>query len=469
MKTNSERSDNKPSVYSTNQLVAIAERHGIRMQEVLPNSREQRLAELRKTLDDRNCPYPIAPDKARECYKRAEAGERFAIGVLSDATVDLGEYANTQNYEAYTFEEHLSWACLVAEQQRTKHQYACREYLEGEKLFEIGGTVIPDYYSLNARIYQQTRWQLATVSMIIPAELFFTCHSLRFFPVTTFMRPLEQDYLQEPDIGHDVAGHVATFTIPTVALVMQNHGMARDLIYRERDERIATARDRVQMDRICHRADELLLYAERIYWFTVEFGLVAQDDALRAFGAGILSSPGETQYSIDSPEANRILIDPSQTTDLMRLVSTDYLISEFQKTYFVTEDFSQLESLTPERIVRAAKLAARLPHFGWRDVVPGDRILNLGRVGTSVNEKYYRLMAHEPMDDCMKRTAIRNLRLYHHGMDQTFEGKPIDLDCIWRAPTPEVPPDAVQWFTEADAMGTFELPIRPLSYESDFF
>lgn len=458
-----------PLKFSTEQLATIAGRHGINMRDVCPSSPAERLEQLKRTLDDQNCPHPIAADKAIAYFKQAASGEFFSVGTLSDASVDLGEYRNTQNYQAYTLEEHLSWACLIAEQQRTKHQYACDEYLAGEKLFEIGSAVIPDYYLLNARIYQQTRWQLATVSMIIPAELFFTCHSFRFFPVTTFMRPLEQDYLQEPDIGHDVAGHVATFTIPTVAHVMQNHGLARDLIYNERDERIAKARDQEHVERICHRADELLLYAERIYWFTVEFGLVAQGEQLRGFGAGILSSPGETRYSIDSPEANRILLDPSKETDLMRLVATDYLISEFQKTYFVTENFSLLESLTPERIVRAAKLAARLPHFAWRDVVPGDRILNLGRVGTSINEKYYRLMAGEPMDDCMKRTAIRNLRLYHHGMDKTFDGKPIDLDSIWRAPTPEVPLDAVEWFAEEDRKGSIELPIRPLSFESDFF
>jgi len=165
----------------------------------------------------------------------------FGIGSLSGETVDLREFGNTQNYTAYTLEEHLSWACLIADQQHTKREFACEEYLEGEEVFEIGDSVIPDYYILNARIYQQTKWQLATVSMIIPAELFFTCHSLRFFPVTTFMRPLGVDYLEEPDIGHDVAGHVATFTIPAVADVMKHHGDARDMIYAERNEKIKAA------------------------------------------------------------------------------------------------------------------------------------------------------------------------------------------------------------------------------------
>ncbi len=115
------------------------------------------------------------------------------------------------------------------------------------------------------------------------------------------MRPLEQDYLQEPDIGHDVAGHVATFTIPVVAQVMRNHGVARNMIYDRRDELLADASDTSEQAMIRARADELLLYADESYWFTVEFGLVMQRGELRAFGAGILSSPGETKYSIDSP------------------------------------------------------------------------------------------------------------------------------------------------------------------------
>jgi phenylalanine-4-hydroxylase len=187
------------------------------------------------------------------------------------------------------------------------------------------------------------------------------------------MRALEQDYLQEPDIGHDVAGHVSTFTIPVVAQLMQSHGLARNTIYRERDAALALASDPKERQAIERRGDELLLYAERIYWFTVEFGLVLEDPSIRAYGAGILSSPGETRFSIDSNRPTRILVDPSSDRDLLRLATTDYLISEFQKTYFVIRQFDLLESITPERIVRIAKLASKLPHFSWRDLVPGDQ------------------------------------------------------------------------------------------------
>ncbi|MGI9518274.1 MAG: hypothetical protein ACR2NP_14560, partial [Pirellulaceae bacterium] len=207
-------------------LEAFAEQRGIDIGLVEPPDKQQRLEQLRRTLDRRDVPFPIDPQVGEQYFQQAASGEPFGIGTLSDKTVDLEGYENQQVFESLTLEDHLSWACLVADQQSTKHVYACGEYLHGEEMFEIGGTYIPDYYVLNARIFQQTEWQLATVSMIIPADVFFHCHSRRFFPVTTFMRPLGCDYLEEPDIGHDIAGHVATFTIPQVAQVMNNHGLA---------------------------------------------------------------------------------------------------------------------------------------------------------------------------------------------------------------------------------------------------
>lgn len=437
----------------------IAQRHGVDFDSVSPSSHAERVEQLEACLLRTDVPYPIEPKHAEPYLARARKNIPFDIGSLCDQAVDLGPYANQQHYERYSLEEHLSWACLIAEQQRTKHRFACREYLEGEELFAIGGTTIPDFYLLNARIYQQTQWQLATVSMIIPAELFFTCHSYRFFPVTTFMRALEQDYLQEPDIGHDVAGHVATFTIPTVAHVMRNHGIARNWIYEERDALLAQTEDPEKQSAIRSLSDELLLYAERIYWFTVEFGLVMQANEVRAYGAGILSSPGETQFSVLSPRPTRIVINPACDRDLLRLATTDYLISEFQKTYFVIESFELLESLTPERIVATAKLAAKLPHFSWRDIAPGDRILQVGESAVSTNEKYLRLMCDQLCDDCLTRTAIRNLRLLQHGLDPS-----LDLNTLWSGVIAPVPAGVIDWFKQIDSEQKFNIPLRPLSY-----
>ncbi len=428
-------------------LAEIASKHGVDLGDVRPLEKDQRRQKLVQILDQTDVPFPIAPETARDYLAKFDNDVPFGVGSLSELTVDLGEYSNSQNYQQYSLEEHLSWACLVADQQHTKLKFACREYLFGEETFEIGDVVIPDYYLLNARIYQQTQWQLATVNMIIPAELFFTCHSRRFFPVTTFMRPLETDYLEEPDIGHDVAGHVATFTIPAVANVMKHHGDARDMIYSERNDKLALATSEEEAQAIKDWAEELLLYSGRIYWFTVEFGLVIQDGQVRDFGAGILSSPGETRYSIENEESNRILIDPSDDRDLLRLATTDYLISEFQKTYFVMNSFDQLESITPERILEASKRAMQLPHFTWREIVPGDNVIHVGSIVTSPNEKYFRLMSNQPLDHCLTRAAIRNLRMFADGFDC---GK---LDFFKVAP-PEIPTAAIEFFRDAESDGT---------------
>jgi phenylalanine-4-hydroxylase len=425
--------------------IEIARRHGVALSDVRIPTKDERLRLLTACLQRTDVPFPISPASAQTYLRQAERGEPFRVGPFSSETVDLHRYANAQEYDQYSFEEHLSWACLIADQQHTKHQFACREYLEGERLFEIGGNVIPDFYLLNARIYQQTCWQLATVNMIIPAELFFTCHSRRFFPVTTFMRPLETDYLQEPDIGHDVAGHVATFTIPAVANVMKNHGLARDMIYALRDQQLeglgelsGAARDK-EAQRIQSEAEQLLNYAGRIYWFMVEFGLVWQEDQLRCFGAGILSSPGETTFSVTSPASNRILVDPSSDQDLLRMANTDYLISEYQKTYFISKSFQLLDTITPERVLQAAQTAMQLPDFTWRELVPGDQVVDVGTVAMSPNEKYYRLMAGQPMDECLTRSAIKNLRMELDGYDRTL------LRELKQLP-PSPPEAAIRWF-----------------------
>jgi phenylalanine-4-hydroxylase len=394
----------------------IARQRGIELNSVQPIPKAERLQQLKQVLDRRDVPHPIDRETARVYYELAEAGVPFGIGSLSGQTVELGEYRNAQDYESLSSNDHLSWACLVADQSASKHDFACREYLLGEEMFEIGGTTIPDYYILNARIFQQTGWQLATVNMIIPAEVFFHCHSRKFFPVTTFMRPLGTDYLPEPDVGHDVAGHVATFTIPQVAQVMNYHGLANDLIHHEKELRLKSATTESEVRRIQEEARELLLYAGRLYWFTVEFGLVMQQGKLKAFGAGILSSPGETRYSVESPVSSRVLIDPANDRDLLRLATTDYLISEYQKTCFVMKEFDSLSSLTPQRILHIVHTAQRLPHHAWTKLVPGDQVLNVGKCLTSPNEKYYRYLAGQPLDECLHRTAERNLALWEKGI-----------------------------------------------------
>ncbi len=427
--------------------------HGIDPATIRPPTMVQRLKNLRHVLDRRDVSFPIGEESANVFYKLARSGQPFGIGSLTDQSVNLAEFVNHQDYDSLTIEDHTSWACLVADQQSTKHQYACREYIHGEEMFEIGGTVIPEYYALNACIYQQTGWQLATVSEIIPAEIFFHCHSRKFFPVTTFMRPLGTDYLEEPDIGHDIAGHVATFTIPQVALVMNNHGLANNMIRDESEQKLKYATSENEVAAIHDETKELLLYAGRLYWFTVEFGLVLQQGKLKAFGAGILSSPGETRHSVDSPDSSRVLIDLADDRHLLRLATTDYLIKEYQKTYFVMKDFESLASLTPQRIIDVVHKAKRLPHHTWREIVPGDEVINVGKSLTSANEKYYRLLGGQPLDDCMRRTAIRNLRMRGRGIEPGSPEEKLFLEAL-----PEIPKELIDEFLAADRQGKFDRP-----------
>jgi len=151
------------------------------------------------------------------------------------------------------------------------------------------------------------------------------------------------------------------------------------------------------------------LYAGRIYWYTVEFGLVMQNERLSAFGAGILSSPSETPYSIESAEATRILIDPRSDRDLLRLATTDYSINEYQKTYFVMKDFKSLSSLTPERIIDVVTEAKYLPHLGWRDILDSDHVISRGTDSMPPNEKYEMLANGIPLDEASTRVALRNI------------------------------------------------------------
>jgi hypothetical protein len=158
------------------------------------------------------------------------------------------------------------------------------------------------------------------------------------------------------------------------------------------------------------------------------------------------------------------LIDPSIDRDLLRLATTDYLISEFQKTYFVIRQFDLLDSITPERIVRLAKTASKLPHFSWRDLVPGDHVLQVGESAVSTNEKYLRLAFHsldnhcEQGDECLTRTAIRNVRLLSKNAHATAE-----LSELFGSQIPAVPAGIMDWFAPRDAQGEFTQATRPLS------
>ena len=445
---------------STNDLKSIAQQYNVDLDKVRPLTFEERNKQLETLLGDDSVPFPIDPAKAKSYLAAAKENVEFSVGALGDNTVELGKYQYTQDYSVYNVEnEHLCWACLVRWQKQTKLKFACQEYIAGEKKFEISEDFLPDYYILNARIYQQTGWQLATVKEIIPADLFFTCHSNKFFPVTSFMRTLDEiSYLEKPDMGHDIAGHVATFTIPEVRLVMKNHGDARNLIFEERDAKLAGMSHPDKIQEVNAWAENLLSIAGRIYWYTIEFGLVLDAERqVKAYGAGILSSPTESEFSVLGDEdfkPTKILIDPSNHQDLLRLAVTDYQIREYQKTYFVIESFDLLASLTPERILEVSKEAMTLPHVTWNELLEGDKVIAVGTTAMSPNEKYYRLMNEDPLalhsenssDYTIPITAVRNLRLRRQS-----DAKPS------RHKLPVIPDSVIAWFEKNESSFPAEL------------
>jgi phenylalanine-4-hydroxylase len=180
---------------------------------------------------------------------------------------------------------------------------------------------IPDYLELNARLMAATGWQIVAVPGLVPDDVFFDHLANRRFPAGNFIRTPEQlDYLQEPDVFHDVFGHVPMLADPVFAdyMVAYGKGGLRSLGFGALD------------------------HLARLYWYTVEFGLIQQPDGLRIYGAGILSSYAESIFALDDPSPNRIAFD------LLRVMRTHYRIDDFQQSYFVISSIDQLLNVTVE-------------------------------------------------------------------------------------------------------------------------
>jgi phenylalanine-4-hydroxylase len=225
------------------------------------------------------------------------------------------DYTLSQNYDSYTDDDHAVWHALYERQLALLPQYAAPEFIEGVRLVGMSTDSIPSLGTASAALKRLTGWQLVGVPGLIPETDFFAHLAERRFPVTVWMRRRdEMDYLVEPDLFHDFFGHVPLLAHPVFANYVQAYGALG-----------ARA-----------KSPGALKMLARLYWYTVEFGLMATHRGLRAFGAGILSSSGETVYALRAREPNRIAFD------LTRVIRTDYLIDAYQQTYFVLDDFEQL-------------------------------------------------------------------------------------------------------------------------------
>ena len=228
------------------------------------------------------------------------------------------DYTCPQNHAAYSAADHDTYRRLYERQSALLPGLASDAFIAALPSLGIQDH-IPRFEEINERLYRATRWEIVAVPGLIPGGPFFTLLANRPFPVTDWIRtPAELDYIVEPDIFHDLFGHVPLLFNPVFADYVQRYGQgglkAAEL-----------------------GACEML---SRLYWYTIEFGLIREAGGLRAYGAGILSSPGELPYAVQSPVPQRLPLV------LERTMRTRYQIDSYQQTYFVIDSFEQLFDMT---------------------------------------------------------------------------------------------------------------------------
>lgn len=267
------------------------------------------------------------------------ASERPPRGDYSRAGAD---YTCAQNHASYTAADHDTYRRLYERQAALLPGLACDEFIAALPSLGIKDR-IPRFEEINERLYKATRWEIVGVPGLIPEVPFFTLLANRKFPVTDWIRqPEEFDYIVEPDIFHDLFGHVPLLFNPVLADYVQRYG--------------AGGLKAAELG-----ACELL---SRLYWYTIEFGLIRQADGLRAYGAGILSSSGELQYSVNSDQPHRVSLD------LERTMRTRYKIDTYQQTYFVIDSIQQLFDMTAPDFAPVYERVRALPELAADTLLP---------------------------------------------------------------------------------------------------
>ena len=265
-------------------------------------------------------------------------------GAAADWTIDQG-------WNAYTADEHAVWNTLYERQTALLPGRAADPFLKGLDALDLHRGGIPDFARINPELQRLTGWQVVAVPGLVPEDVFFEHLANRRFPAGQFIRRADQlDYLQEPDIFHDVFGHVPMLTDPTFADYMEAYGRG--------------GRRAAELGRLENLA--------RLYWYTVEFGLMESPQGLRIYGAGIVSSRTETIFALDDPSPNRLGFD------LERVMRTPYRIDDFQQVYFVIPSLQALLDATLQDFgpVYAALDAAE--DLAIETVLPTDKVFTLG-------------------------------------------------------------------------------------------
>ena len=222
----------------------------------------------------------------------------------------------------YDSEQDAIWDDLFNRQMGVLPGLAASAFMQGTEKLDLGRGGVPDFGKISEELDRLTGWSVVPVPMLIPDHVFFWHLANRRFPAGNFIRTRETfDYIQEPDVFHDVFGHVPMLTDPTYADYMQEYGKAGWKAMRYNRLKALGA----------------------LYWYTVEFGLIEEEAGIRAYGAGILSGPTEAVFAVQAESPNRIMLNVD------RVMRTDYVISDLQPTYFVIESFEDLYRQTVER------------------------------------------------------------------------------------------------------------------------
>ena len=265
-------------------------------------------------------------------------------GARPDWTIDQG-------WENYAQAEHEVWITLYERQAALLEGRACDPFMRGLEALDLHRSGIPDFARINVELNRLTGWSVVAVPGLVPDEVFFDHLANRRFPAGQFIRkPQELDYLQEPDIFHDVFGHVPMLTDPVFADYMAAYGRGGQ-----------RALERGQLANLA-----------RLYWYTVEFGLLQTAQGARIYGAGIVSSRAESIFALDDPSPNRLAFD------LERVMRTPYRIDDFQQVYFVIPSLQALLDATLQDFAPIYDRLERASDIPIEAILPTDQVITRG-------------------------------------------------------------------------------------------
>lgn len=274
----------------------------------------------------------------------AHAAASAPPGARADWTID-------QDWAGYTEAEHRVWMTLYERQAKLLPGRACGAFLRGLEALDLHRVGIPEFARINEELGRLTGWRVVAVPGLVPDEVFFDHLANRRFPAGRFIRrPDQLDYLQEPDVFHDVFGHVPMLTDPVFADFMQAYGEG--------------GRRAMRLGRLANLA--------RLYWYTVEFGLLQTPDGLRLLGAGIVSSFAESRFALEDPSPNRLGFD------LERVMRTPYRIDDFQQVYFVVPDLATLLDAKRQDFGPIYRRLADADDIPIEAVLPTDEVFTRG-------------------------------------------------------------------------------------------